>query len=82
VRARCPAEARLAEQATARLQALLNQGAFEMVGRIDDMTDRYSRDLRLIRRKRADGNYQSIADDMRESGLARRYLGGFRTGWC
>jgi endonuclease YncB( thermonuclease family) len=82
VHARCPAEARLAEQATARLQALLNQGAFEMVGRIDDMTDRYGRDLRLIRRKRADGSYQSIADDMRESGLARRYLGGFRTGWC
>jgi endonuclease YncB( thermonuclease family) len=80
--ARCPAEAHLAEQATVRLQALLNQGPFEMVGRIDDMTDRYGRDLRLIRRKRADGSYQSIADDMRESGLARRYLGGFKSGWC
>jgi endonuclease YncB( thermonuclease family) len=82
VHARCPAEARLAEQATAKLQGLLNQGAFEMVGRVGDMTDRYGRDLRLVRRKRADGGVQSIAEDMRESGLARRYLGGFRGGWC
>jgi hypothetical protein len=52
VHARCPTEARLAEQATARLQALLNQGPFEMVGRFDEMTDRYGRDLRLVRRKR------------------------------
>jgi endonuclease YncB( thermonuclease family) len=82
VHARCPAEARLAEQATAKLQALLNQGAFEMAGRLGDMTDRYGRDLRMVRRPRADGSVQSIAEDMRESGLARRYLGGLRGGWC
>ena len=31
---------RLAEAATARLQGLLNQGPFEMVGRVDEMQDR------------------------------------------
>jgi endonuclease YncB( thermonuclease family) len=82
VHARCRVEVRLAEQATAKLQALLNQGAFEMVGRLGDMTDRYGRDLRIVRRLRADGSVQSIAEDMRESGLARRYLGGLRGGWC
>ena len=34
------------------------------------------------RRKLADGSYQNMADEMRKSGLARRYLGGFRSGWC
>jgi micrococcal nuclease len=65
-----------------RLQELLNQGAFEMVGRIDDMKDRYGRDLRLIERKRPDGSTQSIAFELRAAGLAHRYFGGFKTGWC
>jgi endonuclease YncB( thermonuclease family) len=78
---RCAEEARLGELATAELQRLLNQGPFEMVGRFDDMQDRYGRDLRLIRRKLPDGSYQNIADKMRASGLAHRYL-GFKTGWC
>jgi len=81
VKARCPAEARLAEAATARLQSLLNQGPFVMTGRIDDMQDRYGRDLRIVERRRPDGSIQSIADEMRASGLAHRYL-GFKTGWC
>ena len=80
--ARCPEEARLGEQATARLQDLLNQGAFEMVAPAYGDHDRYGRDLRVIRRKLPDGSYQSIAADMRTSGLAHRYLGGFKTGWC
>jgi hypothetical protein len=29
-----------------------------------------------------DGSYQNMAEEMRKSGLARRYLGGFKTGWC
>ena len=33
-------------------------------------------------RVRPDGSEQSIADDMRSSGVARRYLGGLRGGWC
>jgi hypothetical protein len=44
--------------------------------------DRYGRDLRVIRRARADGTTQSIAGEMRERGLAHRYMGGFKPGWC
>ena len=80
--ARCPAEATQAEAATAELQRLLNQGPFQMVGRIGNQRDRYGRDLRALRRIRPDGTIQSIADDMRGSGVARRYLGGIRSGWC
>jgi endonuclease YncB( thermonuclease family) len=80
--ARCAKEATMGEAATAELQRLLNQGAFEMVGRSFNDKDRYGRDLRVIRRVKSDGTEQSIADDMRESRLARRYLGGFKDGWC
>lgn len=82
VEARCPAEAAQAEAATAKLQELLNQGAFEMVAPLYRDTDRYGRDLRVIQRPRPDGSTQSIASEMRDSGLAQRYLGGFRAGWC
>ena len=79
---RCPEETAKAEAATVELQRLLNQGSFEMVGRFDDRQDRYGRDLRAVRRVRPDGTEQSIAQDMRDSGLARRYRGGLRSGWC
>lgn len=79
---RCTKEARFGELATAKLQQLLNQGAFEMVAPIYRDHDMYGRDLRVIRRKRPDGSYQSIAADMREAGVARRYFGGLRAGWC
>lgn len=82
VRGQCAEETRLAEQATDRLQQLLNQGPFTMTGHIGELQDRYGRDLRAITRKRPDGSMQSIAAEMRESGHARRYLGGFRAGWC
>ena len=80
--ASCPEEARLGEQATARLQELLNQGPFEMVAPVYGKQDRYGRDLRTVRRTMDDGSTQSIADEMRESGLAHRYLGGLKPGWC
>ena len=80
--ASCPEEARLGEQATARLQALLNEGPFEMVAPVYRRQDRYGRDLRTVRRTLPDGRTQSIAEAMRESGLAHRYLGGFKPGWC
>lgn len=80
--AACPEEARLGEQATARLQVLLNEGPFEMVAPVYRQQDRYGRDLRTIRRTLPDGGTQSIAEEMRESGLAHRYLGGFKPGWC
>jgi len=82
VDAGCPEEARLAEAATAKLQELLNQGPFEMVAPVYGEVDRYGRDLRALRRTLPDGSTQSVAEEMRESGLARRYLGGFRMGWC
>ncbi len=80
--ANCPEEARLGEQATAKLQDLLNQGSFELVAPVYGKRDRYGRDLRSVRRIQPDGGMQSIADDMRASGLAHRYLGGYKPGWC
>lgn len=79
--ARCAEEARAGEAATVELMRLLNQGPFVMVGRLDDARDRYGRDLRSVSRKRPDGSTQSIADDMRASGLVHRYLGR-KTSWC
>ena len=79
--ARCPQEARLGERATARLQELLNQGPFEMVAPAYGDHYKYGRDLRTVQRRLSDGSYQSIASEMRESGLAHRYT-GFKTGWC
>src|SRR5688500_123749 len=79
---RCAREAELGEAATEQLQSLLNEGPFEMTAPIYGQKDRYGRDLRSISRKRPDGSEQSIAAEMRESGLAHRYLGGFKSGWC
>jgi len=80
--ARCAEEARLGELATVKLQQLLNERPFEMVAPVYRDTDRYGRDLRVIRHKLADGSYQNMAEEMRASGLAHRYAGGFKTGWC
>ena len=74
--ARCAEEAAKGEAATIRLQSLLNQGPFEMIGSYGDLTDRYGRDLRMITR---DG--ESIAEKLRAEGLVRRYL-GYRMPWC
>jgi hypothetical protein len=79
---RCAEEARLGEQATAKLQALLNERPFELVAPIYRDHDMYGRELRVVRRLMPDGSHASIAELMRKSGLARRYLGGFRMGWC
>ena len=79
--ARCPEEARLGEQATDMLLGLLNQGPFEMVAPIYRDSDGYGRDLRVVRRTLPGGRTQSIAEEMRNSGLAHRYT-GFKTGWC
>ncbi|MFC7535947.1 thermonuclease family protein [Sphingomonas sp. GCM10030256] len=81
VKGQCASEIALAERSTRKLQALLNQGAFTMTGRVGDMQDRYGRDLRTLTRDRPGGTIQSIAEDMRASGLARRYV-GFKVGWC
>ena len=81
VHPQCAEEARKGEQATVKLMELLNQGPFEMTGRFDDMKDRYGRDLRALNRTNADGTTTSIAEEMRKSGLARRYV-GMKSSWC
>lgn len=81
VNGQCAEEKRLAEQATLKLQSLLNQGPFTMTGRVGDLQDRYGRDLRALTRERTDGSTQSIAEEMRSSGLAHRYV-SFKTSWC
>ncbi|MGV3482445.1 MAG: thermonuclease family protein [Sphingobium sp.] len=72
---RCAEEAELGARATRRLQALLNQGPFELEisGRA---TDRYGRQLRTVVR---DG--RSIGDLLVAEGLARPYGRGRRS-WC
>ena len=80
--ARCAAEAERGEQATVKLQALLNDGPFEMTGWAHNRRDRYGRELMSVTRTRPDGTEQSIAADMRNSGMARYYTGGLRGSWC
>lgn len=72
---RCAEEAELGARATRRLQALLNQGPFELEvnGRA---TDRYGRQLRTVTR-----NGRSIGDMLVAEGLARPYGRGRRS-WC
>lgn len=73
---RCPEEAALGEAATARLQALLNEGPFEMIGNRADALDIYGRDLRALYR-----GGRSIAAQLRDEGVVRRYA-GFKSDWC
>ena len=73
LRARCPAEAALAAQATARLRVLLADGRFELHG---DDTDRYGRKLRTVVR---DG--RSVGGMLVAEGLARDWTGQ-REPWC
>ena len=82
VDARCPQEAQLAEHSTAALQSWLNRGPFQMTARIDEPTDRYGRDLRIIKRVMPDGREDRLADYMQAEGGGRSYLGGYRGGWC
>jgi micrococcal nuclease len=73
---RCPAEANWGERATARLQQILNEGSFDLVSSTRGI-DLYGRDLRWLLR---DG--RAITTPMIDEGLARRYVGGFRSSWC
>lgn len=82
VHARCPAEAAAAERATQALQTWLNRGPFRMTARLDEPTDRYGRDLRMLKRAAPNGREDHLADYMRDGGWARRYMGEGRGGWC
>lgn len=74
--ARCAREAELGAAATRRLHALLNSGSvsLETAGRD---ADRYGRKLRLVS---VDG--RGVGEVLVAEGLARRYAGGYRSGWC
>ena len=78
---RCEREARLGETAAVRLQVLLNEAPFEMVGRLDEPTDRYGRELKSLRQLPPDGSKPSIAERMRGEGHARANY-GFKRSWC
>ena len=72
---RCASEAARGRQATERLLALLNAGAFEVVAGDRD-EDRYGRKLRVIAR-----GGRSLGDTLVAEGLARPWDGARRS-WC
>ena len=71
----CPAEQLLGERATRRLVALLNAGPFtlEVEGR---QTDRYGRQLRIVKR-----GGRSLGRQLVSEGLAEPWHGR-RSDWC
>ena len=71
----CAREAQLGAQATARLQALLNQGAFTLES-VDRDRDPYGRLLRTVTRDGASVGAVLVAE-----GLAEEWQ-GTRGGWC
>ena len=72
---RCDEEARLGEEATEKLRALLNSGAVTMT-HIDRDRDKYGRLLRNVAVNGAD-----VGEAMISAGVAREYAGGRRP-WC
>lgn len=73
---RCAREARLGERATVRIQELLNAGPVT-IAPYKRPHDRYGRRLALVTRGGA-----SLGERLVAEGLARRYDGGHRRGWC
>ncbi len=76
-RPECPREAKMGRRATARMQALLNAGAFTLAPSADgrDM-DRFGRSLWVVRRGGA-----SLGEVLVAEGLAERW-GGPKVAWC
>ena len=73
----CQREAALGRQATERLRALLNAGAFTLEPPPGGRTrDRFGRELRLVKR-----GGQSLGEVLVREGLASRW-GGPRRTWC
>jgi endonuclease YncB( thermonuclease family) len=82
-KARCPAEAKGAQEASVALIAWLNRGPFEMTARLDKPVDRYGRELRIVKRVGEDGKVDRLADWMVAKDHARPYpLAGRRGSWC
>ena len=82
VDARCPEEAAAAERATLALRDWLNSGPFQTTAKRYDRTDRYGREVRIVTRAYPGGEVRKLADHMIEGGYARRYIMGYRAGWC
>lgn len=72
---RCAREAELGEEATQRLQVLMNAGPFTLEA-ADRDADRYGRKLRIVTR-----GGESIGDQLVAEGLAREW-NGRREPWC
>lgn len=73
----CAREARLGEQATLRLQAWLNEGAFTLEPNPEGRSeDRYGRSLLVVSR-----GGENVGEAMLAEGLAER-RGGRRSRWC
>lgn len=73
----CAREAALGRQATERLRALLNAGAFTLDPPPGGRTrDRFGRELRVVKR-----GGQSLGEVLLREGLATRW-GGPRRTWC
>ncbi len=74
--AECAAEKALGNRATARLQAMIDTAA-SMELRVEAGRDRYGRGLGSLL---VDG--RDVGDVLILEGLAKRYAGGQRRGWC
>lgn len=74
--AECEAERALGNRATAQLQAMIDS-ASAMELRVEAGRDRYGRGLGSLL---VDG--RDVGDVLISEGLARRYNGGQRRGWC
>ena len=75
VNGRCPYEAELAVQATARLETLLAGGGFALEA-VERDEDKYGRKLRIVTR-----GGESVGDTLVAEGLARPWTGR-RKSWC
>ena len=74
----CSEERRMAEQATQMLTDLLNAGPFTLEKPfLSVSTDQYGRALRRLKREGA-----PLGDQLISAGLAHRYGGGAKQGWC
>ena len=47
-----------------------------------DEVDRYGREVRIVSRAYPDGEVRRLAKYMTDGGYARRYIMGYRAGWC
>lgn len=72
----CPAELALGERAADRLAALLSAGPFALEVQGSRATDRYGRNLRVVRR-----GGDSIGAELVREGLAEPWRGR-RSNWC